>query len=98
MGNIVFTNGREEICYGETHFPRRIHQMDIIKSDTVCNNQILINHKQLVSKISSVYAELARAFFQANQINRDVRVKNLQTRQFLLLQFTNPSVFTATRL
>ncbi len=71
MGNIVFTNSREEIWYGKTPFSRSIYQMDIIKSDTVRNYQILINHKQLVSKISSVYAELARA----NQINRDVREK-----------------------
>ena len=75
MGNIVFTNSREEIWYGKTPFSRSIYHMDIIKSDTVRNYQILINHKQLVSKISSVYAELARVFVLANQINRDVREK-----------------------
>ena len=48
MNNIVFTNSREDIWYGKTPLPLRIHQMDIIKSDTVCNLSD-INKSQAIS-------------------------------------------------
>ena len=48
MNNIVFTNSRYDIWYGKTPLPLRIHQMDIIKSDTVCNLSD-INKSQAIS-------------------------------------------------
>ncbi len=46
--NIVFTNSRDEIWYGKSYLPRNIHQMDITKSETVCDLTDL-NKPQLVN-------------------------------------------------